>query len=301
MTDRQEERLRRAIGNRPLPIREEPLSPMLYHYTSVEGLLGILDNRTIWVTKSDFLNDYSELVYLRQVYAELLDRLKAERDEMAESGPFYRMLKAAGDRLDDPAWLQEQELFVLSLTHHGDSYTMWSNFSGHHGYNIQIDCKALIGIWESEGIKPLCRGMIVYDREEQAGMLYRELQAVYRAWQPGGAAEDGTAQAGELVDGMLERFKIYGIFFKDACFLEEREYRIVFTAGRDGVKFRLRNGAVIPYIEVPAGSRATNPIYDITIGPKLNIDIAEKGMAYYLRVKGYEGARVIRSRIPLRY
>ncbi|UUZ79665.1 DUF2971 domain-containing protein [Paenibacillus sp. P26] len=287
--------MRAWFRERPIPITEEPEQGMLYHYTSVEGLLGILDNRVIWVTKSDFLNDYSELIYLRQVYGSLLQRLKAARDEMYECRPFYRMLAGIMDTLDDPAWLQEQDLFVLSLTHRADSYTLWSNFNGHHGYNIQFDYPALLAAWRGAGVNPLCTGRIIYEEGRQTGILHSELQAVFRLC-------GRSAEAAEAVrEEVLGRFKLYSIFFKDACFTEESEFRIVFTAGKDRVRFRLRNGAIIPYIEVPAGNRELSAIFDITIGPKLNIDIAEKGMAYYLTTKGYTAAKVKRSRIPLRY
>ncbi len=285
-----------------MPIPEKPEQYMLYHYTSVEGLLGILDNCTIWVTKSDFLNDYSELVYLRQVYANLLLRLKSEKDEMFRCKQFYAILAGIMETIDNPGWLQEQDLFVLSLTHHADSYTLWSNFSGHHGYNIQFDYSSLLEVWREEGFTPLCMGRIVYDKQEQRNILYQDLNEVYHTWEQ---ADKGCShlKTAEIVrEAILDRCKMYSIFFfKDECFTEENEYRIVFTAERDTVRFRLRNGAIIPYIEIPAGSRESNAIFDITIGPKLNIDIAEKGMVYYLKTKGYSEAKVKRSRIPLRY
>lgn len=37
----------------------------LYHYTTLEGLLGILQTNTLWATQYQFLNDYSELVLIR--------------------------------------------------------------------------------------------------------------------------------------------------------------------------------------------------------------------------------------------
>ena len=37
----------------------------LYHYTTWEGLLGILQTQTLWATHYRFLNDYSELVLIR--------------------------------------------------------------------------------------------------------------------------------------------------------------------------------------------------------------------------------------------
>lgn len=36
---------------------------ILYHYTSVEGIFGILNNNKIWATNMFFLNDISEFKY----------------------------------------------------------------------------------------------------------------------------------------------------------------------------------------------------------------------------------------------
>ncbi len=37
----------------------------LYHYTTWDGLLGILQTQTMWATHCKFLNDYSELILMR--------------------------------------------------------------------------------------------------------------------------------------------------------------------------------------------------------------------------------------------
>jgi hypothetical protein len=34
--------------------------PILYHYTSQDGLLGILDSKSIWASKVQYLNDEQE-------------------------------------------------------------------------------------------------------------------------------------------------------------------------------------------------------------------------------------------------
>ena len=52
---------------------------IIYHYTSVEGVLGILDKSEFWVTKSDFLNDISEINYTFDLFEEnFLNKIKYE-------------------------------------------------------------------------------------------------------------------------------------------------------------------------------------------------------------------------------
>jgi hypothetical protein len=40
--------------------------PRLYHYTNEQGLYGILENQCVWATHYKFLNDYSEIILLRE-------------------------------------------------------------------------------------------------------------------------------------------------------------------------------------------------------------------------------------------
>lgn len=44
----------------------------LYHYTTWEGLQGILDTQTLWATNYKFLNDYSEIILFRDKLISLI-------------------------------------------------------------------------------------------------------------------------------------------------------------------------------------------------------------------------------------
>lgn len=53
----------------------------LYHYTTWEGLQGILENQTLWATNYKFLNDYSEIILFKDklvslIYPYVLDGYK---------------------------------------------------------------------------------------------------------------------------------------------------------------------------------------------------------------------------------
>jgi len=53
----------------------------LYHYTTWEGLQGIIENQTLWATNYKFLNDYSEIIFFKDklislIYPYVLDGFK---------------------------------------------------------------------------------------------------------------------------------------------------------------------------------------------------------------------------------
>jgi hypothetical protein len=52
----------------------------LYHYTSLEGLLGIIESKSIWATNVLYLNDASELNYS-------IDLPKGQVDEFKDNIP----------------------------------------------------------------------------------------------------------------------------------------------------------------------------------------------------------------------
>lgn len=76
--------------------------PVLYHYTSVEGLTGILQTEELWETDAEFLNDAQELNFDR---AELCTELEVSGERLSNGGygtPGYNqgtVMKSAAEAL----------------------------------------------------------------------------------------------------------------------------------------------------------------------------------------------------------
>ena len=51
----------------------------LYHYTTWDGLLGILQTQTLWATHYKFLNDFSEFAMMREKFIEHLFPIVREK------------------------------------------------------------------------------------------------------------------------------------------------------------------------------------------------------------------------------
>ena len=45
-------------------------SKLIYHYTSINGLIGIIERKSIWATNILYLNDASELNYSKNILKE---------------------------------------------------------------------------------------------------------------------------------------------------------------------------------------------------------------------------------------
>ena len=53
--------------------RRPPLPHRLYHYTSADGLLGIMRTETLWATCARYMNDASEVTYGQQIVCESVE------------------------------------------------------------------------------------------------------------------------------------------------------------------------------------------------------------------------------------
>jgi hypothetical protein len=53
---------------------EAPPDKVLYHYTSAEGLKGIIEKNALWATSAYYLNDSAEMFYGYNVLREVLDQ-----------------------------------------------------------------------------------------------------------------------------------------------------------------------------------------------------------------------------------
>jgi len=56
---------------------------VLYHYTSADGLIGILTSKSIWLTDLRYMNDLSELQYANQLIEKRL-ALRQESPQLSE-------------------------------------------------------------------------------------------------------------------------------------------------------------------------------------------------------------------------
>src|SRR5208283_3832785 len=66
-------RILRFNNEQNRPRQMLPSSGVLYHYTRVEGLKGIVETNELWATSAHFLNDSAEVTYGYEVLKEALD------------------------------------------------------------------------------------------------------------------------------------------------------------------------------------------------------------------------------------
>lgn len=298
LTEELEQRFLNGIDKQIRKIHEA--GQTLYHYTSLTSLMGMIETNRLWMSKGTFLNDSSELVYFSGVLKYVLEKIEI-RDEVSLWSLFVEQLELALNRFMKEIVENGFEVYIFSMSQTEDSLALWYNYAKGDGYNIGFSANDLLEKLNKYPESPeALQGLVVYNRQEQESILADFLLETFKLVSRYEAEKVKAA----LPDHFFSVIATCAVFFKDATFKSEEEYRIAII-GRgevnDKVKFRAQNGVIIPYIEVDFEGKL--PISHITIGPKNNIDIAKSGIEHYMKSKAYklEEIMVSKSVASLRY
>lgn len=293
---------------------------VIYHYTDVFGLMGILKDGGFRVSHSYFMNDNSEIMYTIGVVKEVIHEMIVDETD-AKISEFYILLdKYADDYITKEKgekWIKSRSAqyraseYILSFSLNGDSLNVWSSFTGGSGYNIGIDYKRfeqlIIDKFKSKPIS----SRVIYDVGKQHLIIkgkiqqYRDLVVRYKG--------DPLLDLEEVAKRFFISLRLFACFFKNPVFACDEEFRIIFFNYPQIIDsyikpmYRAKNNLLIPYINILVNvnnnSISRLPVMSIRIGPTNFSDMAKEGLSYYLYDSGYdiENIQVVNSQIPLRY
>ena len=232
---------------------------ILYHYTDINGLNGIIKNKEFWLTQREYMNDIAEPNYARSIIKEVLVEVKNkiendfDIDEIIERYHFYR----------------KEYIFSLSLEE--DSIHQWNYYSKGKGYCISFK-KGDIYNCLRESAKENSFGPVIYSRNIQKEAVKKLLSII----ETKNKTSKLYCEYSNSVEQWLMTF--YGLFKQEnhSC---EREVRIIANNAIQPTKYRIKNDIYIPYIEL---KYIKSPIFEIWVGPNLEKGIAEEGLKGFL-------------------
>lgn len=285
-------------------MQDHPQPPRLYHYTDVQGLLGIIQSQTLWATHVDYLNDSSEVQYARRLVVEMLTAYEAE----AKLDVSRAILSRARETFDLVA---ATDLYVLCFCEQGDLLSQWRGYGrGGDGYAIGIDAASLVAKRESMG--EFFFGKVEYDSDRQRQLLALVIETLVSGVAPHVAAEPSATKAAALDEcaRLMRRVLWFALVtFKDPTFVSEQEWRVIsILSHRESetrVKLRAAGNRLAPYLDLDfkqskALPEGKIPIVEVRHGPTLQPAMAKAGLKLLLRRYGYPDAVVEGSQIPLR-
>lgn len=114
-----------------------------FHYTSVEGMAAILGDRTLRLTRSEFLNDPADGKVLFTIVKQYIDSKRMDIDSRLAT-PDLKLIYQNAPVDYYMEFLQKHiHLYVLSLTENNDEMSMW-NYYGSGGMQLCIDVDELV-------------------------------------------------------------------------------------------------------------------------------------------------------------
>ena len=309
----------------------------IFHYTSIGGLQGILENKCLRFTNINYLNDKDEIKAGLDSLAKAIDATIEEKEKMLTP---IREIGA--------------ETFVCCFSLDEDSLPMWNYYTKeihNQGYNIEFSDRLLVesillsnphlaGCGLSFGVVEYCKNddshySKAFSNEIISSFEIAMAQLVY-ALAKNRLQDDSKAlrEWEERIDilkknkketqvnvyrynGKFGKFKRdtsgnYLYFVKRDYFSPEKELRIAITVPSNKLstlksqgiyKYRISNGLLIPYLELKFNPAS---IKGITISPTMQSDLAEQSVQDFLRYCDFPMDNnmqefVKKSKIPVRF
>lgn len=311
----------------------------IFHYTSVGGLQGILEHKTLRFTNIHYMNDKDE------IFAGLDSMAKELGASNEEKKKFHSAFLS-----------QEKQTFVCCFSIEEDSLPMWNYYTkeiNNQGYNIEFNDKKLVeSILRSNPTLDGCDisfGIVDYSKDNDSAYgrtiisnvpmtillsfakLFLTVVEGEDSNNKDAASNLSLQEVEKLMEDNQKRLNALPIYFyngetcsfaKDSTgdylyfikrdyFKQEREFRIVITVPNErlvelkeaGVyKFQMRNSILVPFLELRFSAES---VKGIMISPTVQSDLVEISIRDFLEYCNFNVAdysQFIRhSKVPVRF
>ncbi|MEO7714584.1 MAG: DUF2971 domain-containing protein [Capsulimonas sp.] len=268
----------RRAGDPPLPI--------LYHYSDVNALKGVIENHSIWATNCGYMNDRSEVLYGTEALSGAL---------IASQSVILNQKMPIDQQIFDNLILSLQEhngfrCYAACLSFNGDQLSQWRGYGCFgSGYSIGFDALSLTHDFSTIA-EPIELSYDPKSLQNTAATFVSYLTNVLQS-----IPEHLKIVGADVIRQFLElHITSYAIRYKHYKFEEEREFRFAVSESPDDpiplddIKLRTSNNLVVPYLTLGKGSHEILPIREIIIGPRLDHEKAEYSVRKLLQQNGYD-------------
>lgn len=249
--------------------------PILFHYTNIKGLIGILSKLELWSSDCRFLNDGREIIYARDIFFNEVEKLNLPPLELGAS----YLIPNLG--------LELYRIFVTCFCEKGDLLSQWRGYGKEQGYAIGFD----FNLYEDNDKFEISK--IQYGINNPKEFFSEELERA-----PQISAHPGVTDY-HVSEMMLPRFAQV----KHPSFVEEQEWRLIFQIpeyefrNKENAFFRESHLGPIPMI---INSIPKKCIKKVIIGPGPYSDICKQSVQSLLMIQEFLNVKVELSSIPFR-
>lgn len=259
-----------------------PSPEQLFHYCSADALHSIMAGRKLWLSDVFTLSDASEIVYGVDVVNGVLEG-QSHRPGWLPS------------RLNPSKLREVLPLYVACFCSQGDLLGQWRGYTtAGSGFAIGFNRERLEQHCSKNDVAlPI---PVIYDAERHARGVKKFVDGAIQTAVKHSLTEPSFPDFAEEFVFWLSSF-LLGM--KNACFTEEKEWRILrIKPEPPDLKFRVGRGVIIPYIEM--SSIPANVFSSVTLGPAVDPKFWVKPLELFLKHNQMEHVDLRPSRIPLR-
>jgi len=248
----------------------------LFHYTTLQGMQGILRGRNLRLGHITSFNDPNEVQYGQRLVIEILNKFLRRESDAAIREFLHELLESVSVF---GHWVHHA--FVVCFCESETLLSQWRAYADQGrgyslGFRFSSETRIASKLAEvSEGRTPVFRKIIYCPTQQQnvaEGYLRSIIDATRGAVRLG--APDSSIMAMQAANVILDML----LCFKHPAFAEEREWRLFrVTLDSDepeGVEFREAAGLLAPYrptylFDIGLSQTAAFPLRSITFGPGL--------------------------------
>lgn len=298
--------------------KQFPRINTIYHYTSLSGLISIIESQTLFCTNINFLNDKKEFKHGVNIIEKVIEKLKKEKLEIS-------ILETIETNIEQ---IYKGERYVTCFSKDGDLLSQWRAYANQgKGVSIGFDFYNF-----EHCIEQIIHGKhIEYNEDIQNQVIEELVRIIIHFYKSKKEAIDwGDYGFEKLVTSVIFEF-LQDIIssYKNSSFKEEQEFRYEYEIDGNMVKkkdeiisFRSSDTLIIPYIKLeakykrflrnkekgkyenvgayPIDAIKKLPIKEIIIGPSLDYETIKIGIEELLLKHNYENIKIIKSEIPYR-
>ena len=291
---------------------------MIYHYTSPEGLRGIIDNGELWLTNTAFVNDTTEGIALKKKVA------------LFKNGYLKnKFVQTEWERFIDRKNIEDNVYYMISFSKKNNSLDQWRAYGsycigfeaeelvrrGFHLYEcvyLQREIKAWIS--EKEGL-PKWEGRYLNDRRQRAA-AYNLIYTASKKYKNNHYRSEREIRLMAVSNHSWGYPNSPGMYEKDPLlhFRDHPAYKLpvpyvkLFVSKDDDVQSKDYDDTDMTEQEIKAEKRKVEaeqergllPIKEVGIGPMANQKDAELACRILLQERGYKDVEIIPSKIPYR-
>ena len=291
----------------------DPPPDTLYHYTSGEGVVGILREKNLWATNILYLNDSTELTDARDVFRTELNA-SLDMGRLADWISTGLVLYARSVPLDH---------FVVSFCEHGDLLSQWQGYGPHgSGYSLGFSSSVLMASASAKtsNVRGTCTlSKVKYKHDEKRELIQKRMGILCEFLAP---------VSSQLLDMTDQERDSYSFFLwqiasslnptfalmKNDAFEAENEWRLVRTfrrpavpsAHRSPILVRSVKGRLAPYVEISwqlPSNQSSNELRGLDVvycGPSPEPLLDQRAVTDLVFSYNSFNTRVLQSKVPLR-